>query len=726
MQSQHFDALTRSAAKISRRDLLRWCGVTSFTLLASKLSTRLAIAKTNGDLPPPYEPWSPENPPPGFDELIDDYLDCIVKLAREEQITVDPNKFEQCDRGFPGFDWCQIVWDVLTEAIPNLAGFASTFTPFSRNCGDRDCFQCCYTPSSGGCHSSFIGFPVINCNPKTYGEGTKPAGLTFIIDPSKVKPEDSCLFIPQVCSHIALCVGGSGAQPNAVDGFTLAPAADNYLTDARAIDQRARVFAMQAQDALRAYVENYATDTTDARPIQTLLEALLGRGNAGWRSNLRDHPIDITHAALRINDASGNIIPSATWANAAGLMALARLLGGVPNLFARLASVESKVWSVSDKSAYLAQVGDADAVLQKNLDAHFIAALKDIDMLQDAQLLAVPLAGESVSEGIYGGLTLGKAPVIQLDAAVNLAQVSLSLTLDDVEDALAKVDRAIAVDWGDGQMTHLTLATGQRQVTSNHSYAKAGRYAIYAVAAGDSGLRGYAALVVETTASAALRAVAAMPAIAQLRLDALSINFLGFTKRCALTARLAGEDGIFWPAGRTVQANGPTNIIVPVAMGNLFIHNPARYTVTRLRLEPRIDMAVPSSSSRVPNVEFNALTLGIFSTAAQSFIEKTIALTSSQLKLYLPNATTSLPENVIVVGTNGTLQVPLFWRATTSDPWQTIDRIEIDLTSDMLSGIDVNATPLPLAPGIRGTWAEIRPSEIQSVQFRQFMPRLDA
>lgn len=726
MQSQHFDALTRRAAKLSRRDVLRWCGVAALSLFASKLSTRFAAAKSSDTLPPPYEPWSPENPPPGFDELIDDYLDCIVKLAREEQIPVDPNKFDQCDRGFPGFDWCQIVWDVLTEAMPNLAGFASTFTPFSRNCGDRDCFQCCYRPSSGSCHSSFIGFPVINCNPNTYGEGTKPAGLTFIIDPSNVKPEDSCLFIPQVCSHIALCVSGVGAL---ADGFALAPVADNYLTDARAIDQRARVFAMQAQSALRAYLENYATNRADARPIHTLLEALLGRGSAGWRSGLRDHPIDITHAALRINDAAGNVITSASWANAAGLMALARLLAGIPNLFARLASVESKVWSAADKSAYLTQVGDADAALQQNLDAHFVAALSDIGMLQDAHLLAVPLAGEAVADGTYGGLTLGKAPIVQLSADTQAqgAPVTLQVTVEDAEDAVAQVSRAIAVDWGDGQVTHLTLATGLRQLETDHSYAKAGRYAIYAVAAGDSGLRGHAALVIETSTNAApSRIAAAMPAIAQLRMDALTINFLGFTKRCVLTARLAGDDGLFWPAGRTVQANGPTNITVPVAMGDLFIHNPARYPVTRLRLEPRIDMAVPSSSSRVPNVQLSALTFGVFSTATQTLVEKTMTLTASQLKLYLPNATTALPEDAVVVANTGALQVPLFWRAMANDPWQTIDRIEINLSGDVLADMDVNATPTPLAPCTRGTWAETRPGMIQAVQFRQFMPRLNA
>lgn len=299
MNSQQFDALTRTAGTISRRSVLRWLGATTVGVFVAGIRTRSAltaghltgVVSQHGGPPlpplPPAEPWSSENPP-NLDDIIDDYLDCITNGRTPEE----------CDRGFPGFapfDWCQLVWDVLTEAMPTLAGLASTFTPFSRNCGERDCFQCCYNGRTGGCGYSYIGFPVINCNESTYGAGTKPVGLTFIIDPDSVEPGDSCLFIPQLCTHIAQCVkseSASVASGNDIDAIQPHHAlADNYLTDPRAIDQHARYFALQVQDKVRDYLESYYTNVPEARPLHSLAEALTNRERIGWRRDLTNTPI---------------------------------------------------------------------------------------------------------------------------------------------------------------------------------------------------------------------------------------------------------------------------------------------------------------------------------------------------------------------------------------------------------------------------------------------------
>ncbi|NJM40615.1 MAG: hypothetical protein HC853_07510 [Anaerolineae bacterium] len=481
MNAHSFDAFACATALLSRRSVLRWMGASTIGIVVAGLRPRIALASNLPPLPP-AQPWSSENPP-NLDDIIDDYLDCITSGRTPEE----------CDQGFPGFapfDWCQLVWDVLTEAMPTLAGLASTFTPFSRNCGERDCFQCCYGGRTGGCHSSFIGFPVLNCQPGLYGEGTKAVGLTFIVDPDSVEPGDSCLFIPQLCTHIAQCVKAESASATAIQPQD--PLVDNYLTDPRAIDQRARYFAMKVQDEVRAYLDTYNTSTPDARPLHSLAEALTHRGRVGWRRDLVNTPIDITKPALRINDLAGNLNESASWRNAAQLLGLARVLSGVPNLAARLAAVESRKWTQAEKDAYLAGLGDPHQALLVNLDAHWVAILQRLMMLQDYALLAMPLAGEAAPDVQYGGAPLGKAPTLNLRATTSGAEVALAIRMEDAEDGAGGLARPVAVDWGDGHATHHALPAGQAMLDVRHVYEAGGRYAIYAVAASDSGLRGHA------------------------------------------------------------------------------------------------------------------------------------------------------------------------------------------------------------------------------------------
>ena len=726
----HFDALTRSAARVSRRSVLRAFGLgaagTVFGALqaqtaaaAGRLSSMLGRApQQTGILPPPAEPWSSENPP-DLDQIIDDYLDCIAS----------GHSAEECDRGFPGWDWCQIVWDVITEAMPNLAGFASTFLPFSRNCGERDCFQCCYVPERG-CHSSYIGFPVINCTPKIYGAGTRPVGLTFILDPD-IAPEDSCLFIQQVCTHIGLCVNpvlasaASGPAAQGIDGAVPLAAETDYLADPRAAEQRARYFAQQVQTEVRAYLDTYATDTSDARPLQSLVEALTNRGRAGWRRDQINTPIDISHPAIRVNDAAGNLNESASWANAAQLLALARVLTGVPNLEGRLGSVESRIWTETDKANYLAVVGDPDQALAAHLDPHWVAILQRVGMLQDYALLSVPVAGEVNTAGQYGGETVGVAPVLSLSATTNGAGVNLSVRIVDQEDTAGGPDRPLAVDWGDGVVTHHALPAGQSTLAVAHTYAAAGVYAVYAVAASDSGLRGHAALVVE--AEAAVRAQttqATLPRVARVGLPGLSLTHLQYTKQFALNARLADATGASFRAGRGKRITGPTDIRVTVALGDLYLHNPARLDASVVSLEPRIEMAAPTSATYVSYLTMATMNLGVIDTASQQLREQPVTLTPDMLKLYLAGATTPLPSSVVTLDANGALHVPLFWRETTSAAWQKVARIDIELTTAMFDGFSLNSAAIAAPPGTHEAWVETRPGALASTTRRLLMPRV--
>jgi hypothetical protein len=735
MNSHPFDAFARLLAhNVSRRGLFRWIGASAVGVIAARVGARPAQAANqrvkvvhqfdNGggwwpDLPPlpPAEPWSPDNPP-DLDEIINDYLDCISTGRTPEE----------CDRGFPvlaPFDWCQILWDVLTEAMPTLAGFASTFTPFSRNCGERDCFQCCYNGTTGGCHSSFIGFPVINCNESTYGAGTKAVGLTFIIDPDSVEPGDSCLFIPQVCAHIAQCVSETSASAVMGDEVVARQAnqaqADNYLTDPRAVEHRARYFATQVQDEVRDYLDAYNTSTADAPSFHSLAEALTSRGRAKWRSDLTNTPINISHPALRINDNAGNLNESASWSNAAHLLGLARVLSGVPNLAARLEYVESRKWTQTDKDAYLASISDPDQALQGVLDPHWFTILQRVMMLQDYALLAVPLAGEVATEGTFGGQTLGKAPALNLRATTSEAEVTLSINMDDPEDVVGGLARPLAVDWGDGRVTHYSLPAGQTALDATHAYEAAGRYAVYAVASNDSGLRGHAALVVEVQAPAQPPPVT-LPSVARIHLSGFSITNWLSPKRFSVEARLADAAGQGFRAGRSAPG-GSTTANVPFAFGDLYAHNPARFAVSLLSLDIRSELTVPASRVFMPYINMAAtMTLGVFATSKQTLVEHPVALTPEMMKVYLAGASTSLPSNTVTVEANGALRIPLFWRESSTAPWQKIARVDIELTPAMFDGFRVDNSSLPAPTGTHRAAIEIRPGAFGAVPSRAYLP----
>ncbi|NJM40964.1 MAG: hypothetical protein HC853_09420 [Anaerolineae bacterium] len=364
------------------------------------------------------------------------YIDCIAAGRTPEE----------CDKGFP---WCEIKEYFANRAFPNLTGILETLNPFGEDCGTGECLQCCYVPKNNGCHSSYIGENVINCRANIYGEGTRGVGLTLLL--AELPEEGTCLFTPQVCAHIGLCLQGSAA---ATASRIAAPEAGlvDYLTDPRAVKQRARVFANYALTHARRYLNEYATDTPDALPLQSLNDAVFGRGWATWRQDMVAFNIDLNYLndpLFRIDDSAGNMIETASRANAARIFALLRLLTSVPNLAGRLAYIESRVWKAEDKASHLAAIPNPDAALQETVDPHIVGILKRVPSLQDYQLFAAPLAGEASTTGRFGGMLMGTPPTLRLSATSVGLTATLTATLEDPTDAVG-LPRPLSVDWGDG------------------------------------------------------------------------------------------------------------------------------------------------------------------------------------------------------------------------------------------------------------------------------------
>jgi len=76
------------------------------------------------------------------------------------------------------------------------------FDVFKPRCGDGICYQCCY--ANGGCHTSFVGFPVINCN-EGNGPDAHAAALTLV---TGGEIGQACLYTPQTCELVTVsCTG---------------------------------------------------------------------------------------------------------------------------------------------------------------------------------------------------------------------------------------------------------------------------------------------------------------------------------------------------------------------------------------------------------------------------------------------------------------------------------------------------------------------------------------
>ncbi len=705
MSGHPFDSFALWLARdATRRDVLRGIAALMATTAAHALAPLGGVVAARSLAQDPSEPepppfWPPDNPVDNPGEVIDDYVDCIAA----------GNTPEDCDKGFP---WCDLRSFIASRAFGNLIGLIE-ITPFLNDCGGPDCLQCCYVPSQNACHSSYIGENVINCRPQLYGAGTRGVGLTLLLqDPP---PDATCLFTPQVCTHVGMCLQGSAFGA----GITRSAAAepDNYLTDPRAIQQRARVFADYALTQSRHYIDEYATDSPDALPLQSLTDAVLGRGWPTWRQDMATLTFDLNDPLWRAVDSAGNLIESLSRANIGRLFGMLRVLAGLPNLEKRLEYVESRVWNAAGKAGYLATIPDPDRALQQTLDPHIVAILKRVPMLQDYQLLAAPLPGESAATGQYGGIVLGTPPTLRLAASANGLDVTLGVTLDDPTGSQGPA-RPLSVDWGDGRVTRHELPAGQSTLELAYTYAAASRYAIYAVAANNSGLRGAACAVVETQqAQAASRQATAAPPFTLTRagLQGLSMLNLPFTRDLRLALYLSATDGQRFRAGRSRIASGPTNITVPVDLGAAYAHNTSRLEIATLAIEPRHGIIAPAAGGRIPTLKLSTLLLGVFSTALMNIVDRTLELGVDMLAVYLEGSTTPLPGSVLTVNGDGSINVPLLYRASTSAPWQRIERIEIAIAAGMFDGFVLDATPTPLSTGTNVAWTELRPNSFTRV-----------
>jgi len=405
-------------------------------------------------------------------------------------------------------------------AIQDLAGtefgLEHIMNVFQVDCGSGLCFACCFT--GFGCHTSFYDpyyRPVINCSPGPgYGPIAFQAGPTLIVDPD-AKPGDACLFIKQSCDHLPLCLSG---KPR-LEIARINDDPTHVLKSPQAVNSRARTFATSMLGRWSDYLSGFHTSTpqqTDlihakVRDFADLGGFLTGRGCVGWQSRPGvSSPIDWSDPHFRINDSAGNFADEPSRYNGVRELGLTRLLISIPNLFNRLAFVESRIWTSDAIAQYLAPIGDPDAALRRIMSPIALEVLKRNRQLQDYRLLAVPLPGETISPRFYAGCILGDPPPLQLT-------VQQRGTFGIDVRAAAATDVIVLVLWGDGSATRVR-GTVSGVASASHDYVMGGKYQLVAMAQGDSGLRTVTAALAETAGKGVSSGSAPLPVISEVQL----------------------------------------------------------------------------------------------------------------------------------------------------------------------------------------------------------------
>ncbi|KAI9021148.1 hypothetical protein DFJ74DRAFT_707116 [Hyaloraphidium curvatum] len=362
---------------------------------------------------------------------------------------------------------------IVLEQMPWSFVPSEYFGAFKLDCGKGECFQCCQT-GPGSCHTSFIGFPVINCDAK-YGAGTKPAGLTRL-DPDVDSLGQACLFIPQGCDHLSGCNSASVGVSRRRLAKRVQAAEIPGFQDEASDRSRALSFGMQVQWSFSKYLEDFATQTSQGTfenassfetaeyspHILTVQDWLTNRGRKGWRTDILTKPLFPSAADvpphLQVRNESGHLQDQPSKLGLLVAWGVQNALRSFPNLYERFRYTEQRIWSTAAKqTSFAAALGTADpsAAAWNSSTGPSYAVMEGVWMLQDWRLLSIPAPGEpTVPAGQFQNVEMGKAArivriVLRRTRSPGSVEVRLVLEIEDPEAGVSANARPMAVDWGD-------------------------------------------------------------------------------------------------------------------------------------------------------------------------------------------------------------------------------------------------------------------------------------
>jgi hypothetical protein len=589
-----------------------------------------------------------------------------------------------------------------------------TWEAFKRDCGDGQCFACCLQPGGyggGGCHTSFPqdddGKPVINCNPFNYAAGTHQVGMALIV--GDTVPGQACFATGQVCDHLAMCQ--STSTPGQINAINSDP--QNIMKSAPAIDNRAQSFGRRALGDWTTLLAGYSTSSTSSSSIvqhshslSSLETFITGRGCAGWRDRLPPSvPEDWSEAQFRINDTSGNYADQPSQLNALRQLGLVRFISSIPNLWNRLAYVESIIWTPAAIDQYLAGI-DADAVLLQSMSPLALDILKKNEALQDYRLLAVPLPGETVSPRMFNGCLLADPPAVTLSYQPRNT-FGIDLTVRAADSATTSdLEVGLVVLWGDGSMTRLTVPPGNQQQTVAHDYAAGGKYQVFALAQNNAGLKAAGAAVVTTAGHGVNPAPAPLAVISEVQLVDLQAKLVALTGGPAFmqfelsTSPVASESNLIG-----VSAPLPLPLNTLVSFGTVAGWSSLGAPLQSVSLRPSFWGDGPVFGFASNKFTLDRLRIGVYSTEDRALRYQDIPVTAGMVRLYPQGSNVPLLLTQPTFDPQGRLEIP------EQAGGVAYDRVELILPPAVLAQTLQGPVVDDQWSGVTGTFTELKPSD---------------
>lgn len=626
--------------------------------------------------------------------------------------------YEDCRAKGESDEFCRTLTGICAaQEQPFFGGpYASLFRGlglnqvFKLNCGSDECFQCCHVPGMG-CHTSFIGFPVINCNER-YGVGTRPAGITLVTDPDP-QPGEACLTIPQTCEHIPRCAsepGGFGDLRDQLDG-----GADHPLRMPGAAESRGRYFAQSLATKWCEALDRYDTslppdpEMPSLERISDLQDFLTGRGCVGWRANVgAAFPFDWEAEWAAVFDAEGVLLPASSQRNALCQWGLIRALESVPHLGERLSFVQSTVWPDLLLEMYLAQVDDPDEAILRSASPVVLDLLRCVYGIYDYRLLAVPLPDEERDERVFNGCELGDAPRVELSAeSLGDGRLALDVMLEDPEvGGPHEAEVPLTIFWGDGRVSLESIPAGQAQARFEHVYDQPGPRKIIAMAENTSGLRGFGAVIGAVEGAG----VSEGPVVvSELRLADVVVQADTLTGNDrTLFVEIEGHDAATDLSYRVGMTRGrPITLNQAVELGTWVGYNTGAAPLDRftLRLHWREGFY---TGLRQVTLRASRLELHVFSTETGESVAIEVPISPETIRMYAPDADEPLPPETIL-DEEGAPRLVLHTQQ------HRVERIEIDVPQALLAA----QAPGPLPEGYPAlnetAWYEDRPGQFRVV-----------
>ncbi|NVJ00069.1 DUF1566 domain-containing protein [Myxococcus sp. AM009] len=543
--------------------------------------------------------------------------------------------YNRCaSQGFnkPGCSAKDMVWSGLCMVLDwQMSDMLSLDIgiPYGELCLGGATLKCCkYEPATDtSCHSAFNSEAPINCEGNPYYTSAESYGPCL-------EPEEGsgcfCDYLPQ-CSSPVVERSGSGDWRFNQFGVMLAAA----------IEEGADALIRQQPGDFVDYVGFVGTC-----PHREVI--LTGAPFSKPDEFPPGYPL---------NDAyhESDNVPEARYLRGLTTLAIQRVLSGIPNVQSRWNAIASRHWTEPEKTAYLANVSDPEAVLESCVGEF------GVDMLRQAYpgeylLLAAPLQGETEPNcpaGWVGGAAICAAASLSVAVSTSGASVTLVPSVyDPSANYNADGTYAVQLDWGDGLVEGRVYGVSEPSTHAwMHTFEAAGTYTVTARITNTSGLVGETTtqvVVAEGSGQPVRRSVESV----QFAMDASVTAY----KHGRIRVDVEGLDaegnvhklGYHWV---TLTGEDWTNVTVPLT-STLSHGGLTDLQSFRLRTNHYEGNAVSLRVLRLWGV-----TLNLYASPGMSPQSRSYVLTNRDVKVYAPGNPT--PTAPLVEPGSGKLELPL-------------------------------------------------------------------